>query len=161
MHGFKFTRRNTFSLLGGAAAAAIFPRAARAAIDVTINGTGPFQPMPLAIPDFLGDPQVGAQVRGVIANNLTRCGYFQVLNPASYIEKFSSVDTQPNFQSWRVINAQTVAVGSVAQNGSGLVAQYRLWDIFSSKQVDGRQLRRKAATGASSRIFYRMRFTKR
>jgi TolB protein len=136
---FNLNRRKALSLMGGVATAALMPvKRAQALVQVQI-GSGNFQPMPVAIPDFLGDPQMGAQVRSVIANNLTRCGYFQVLNPASYIEKFSSVDTQPNFQSWRVINAQAVVVGAVSQSSSGFVAQYRLWDIFSSKQLDGRQ----------------------
>ncbi len=135
---FYFNRRKALALMGGAATAALLPARAQALTQVQIGG-GNFQPMPIAIPDFLGDPAIGAQVRAVIANNLTRCGYFQVLNPVSYIEKFSSIDMQPNFQSWRVINAQALLVGNVARSGGGFVAQYRLWDIFTSKQLDGRQ----------------------
>ena len=136
---FDFNRRNALALLGGVAATALLPlNCAQALVRVQIGG-GDFQPMPIAIPDFLGDPQIGAQVRGVVVNNLTRCGYFQILNPTSYIEKLASVDTQPNFQSWRVINAQALLTASVTSSGGGLVAQYRLWDIFAAKQIDGRQ----------------------
>ncbi|MES2906154.1 MAG: Tol-Pal system beta propeller repeat protein TolB [Pseudomonadota bacterium] len=136
----RLTRRHALSLMGSAACAALIPLSqARAALEVPIDQSGPFQPMPIAIPDFLGDAQLGSQIRGVIANNLTRCGYFQILSPASYIEKFSSTETQPNFQSWRVINAQALVVGSVGQGGGGLTAQFRVWDIFAQKQVEGRQ----------------------
>lgn len=134
-----FTRRHALGLLGGVAAGSLIPLKAQARLEVPISQSGPFQPMPLAIPNFLGDGELGQNIRGVIANNLTRCGYFQVLNPASYIEKFSSIDTQPNFQSWRVINAQGLVVGNVGQSGGNIVAQFRLWDIFAQNQIEGKQ----------------------
>jgi TolB protein len=135
----KLNRREMFTLMGGVAGSLLLSRQQAHAARVTIGG-GNFQPMPVAIPDFLGDPALSAQVRGIVANNLTRCGYFTVLNPVSYIEKLGSVDTQPNFQSWRVINAQAVIVGNVAPSGGGYAAQVRIWDIFAAKQIDGRQL---------------------
>ncbi len=133
-------RRHALGLLAGAASIFSLPMsAARAALQVPIDGGGAFQPMPIAIPDFLGDGEMGPQLRKIIADNLTRSGYFTVVDQAAHIEKFSSTDTQPNFESWRVINTQALAVGSVQRSGGNLVAQYRLWDIFSSKQLDGQQ----------------------
>ena len=129
------------AVLTALAAAAPVPRRHRPAgaqvrVDIT---QGNFQPMPIALPTFLGDGQLGQQITDIVAANLRRSGYFQVLDPRSYVERVSSLDVQPNFQSWRVINAQALAVGNVQRGGQGLVAQYRLWDIFASSQLDGKQ----------------------
>ncbi len=75
----------------------------------------------------------------MISANLRRSGYFTIIDPRSHVERLTSTDVQPNFQSWRVINAQALAVGNVQRGGQGLVAQYRLWDVFGSAQVDGKQ----------------------
>jgi TolB protein len=110
----------------------------RARITVDVTG-GNFTPIPIAVPDLVGDSQLGAQMAGVIRANLQRAGYFQVLEPRSYVERVTSVDVVPNFQSWRVINAQLLAIGGVQRGGSGLVAQLRLFDVFGGQQQEGRQ----------------------
>lgn len=132
-----YTRRETLRLMTGVAALPLLGAPARAKVVVDI--TGAFQPSPIAIPDFLGDPQLGKDVAQIITKNLTRSGYFQVLPQQSYIEKFTSVDTTPNFQSWKAINAQLVLVGSVTRGGQGLTAQFRLWDVFGGNQQEGKQ----------------------
>ncbi len=133
------SRRLTLSLMGGAALVPLMTQASVAErLKVDISG-GNFQPLPIALPVFLGDAAMGDQITKVIAANLTRSGYFTVLDPRSHVEKLASTDQPPNFQSWRVINAQALAVGQVQQGGQGLVAQYRLWDIFAASQLDGRQ----------------------
>jgi len=133
-------RRDLLKLAAGAAIVATpltAPRPAHARVAVDINQAN-VQPLPIAIPDILGD-QLGAQMAEVIRGNLRRSGYFQVLEPRSYVEQIRDVNTAPNYQSWRVINAQALAVGAVQRGGQGLVAQYRLYDIFASQPIDGRQ----------------------
>lgn len=135
----KLSRRSALGLITGAATTPFMARQAFAErLKVDITG-GNFQPLPIAIPTFLGDGDMGPQITQVIAANLTRSGYFQVLDQRSHVERLGSVDQPPNFQSWRVINAQALAVGNVTRGGQGLVAQYRLWDIFATSQLDGRQ----------------------
>ena len=132
------SRRSVLSVLAGAASVPLLYRPAGAQVRVDIT-QGNFQPLPIAIPNFLGDTEMGRQIVEVVTANLRRSGYFQVLDQRSYVERISSLDVQPNFQSWRVINAQSLAVGNVSRGGQGLVAQYRLWDIFASNQLDGKQ----------------------
>src|SRR5215204_6533202 len=48
---------------------------ARAELVIDVR-RGAFQPIPIAIADFGGEPSLGPQVGGIIANNLKRSGYF-------------------------------------------------------------------------------------
>jgi TolB protein len=131
-------RRHLLQLAAGAAVSSVALGPARARVTVDVSG-GNFQPIPIAVPDLLGDGQLGPQFAAIIRANLARSGYFQVLEPRSYVERISSVDTAPNFQSWRVINAQLLAVGAVQRSGQGLTAQLRVYDVFSGEQQEGRQ----------------------
>ena len=49
----------------------------------------------MAIPSFVGDPQFGPDISGVISNNLRRSGLFNPLPPASYIEQISDFSAAP------------------------------------------------------------------
>ena len=106
-------------VLGGAAAAglAIASSPARA---VTVDITqGNVQPMPIAIPDFLGgtpaDNETAHGVSQIITNNLKRSGLFAPLDPAAFLEKITSVDAVPRFPDWRTINAQALAIGRITR----------------------------------------------
>ena len=115
---------------------------AMARIEIDIN-QGNVQPLPIAIPEFLGkgrDAQVAADISGVISADLKRSGLFRPLDRASFIEKVQSIDTAPNFSEWRVINAQALVVGRVVRQSDGrLRAEFRLWDVFAGKQLAGQQ----------------------
>src|SRR5262249_42038131 len=78
-----------------------------------------FQPMPIAIPAFVpgtpADGQAGADVAGVITNNLKRSGLFAPIDPAAFIERITNPDNPPTFQSWKQINAQAVVAGRVTR----------------------------------------------
>ena len=48
-----------------------------------------------------------------------------------------NIDYQPNFSSWRVINAQALVSGRIVPEGSNkLRVEFRLWDIFAGKAID-------------------------
>ena len=137
------SRRDTL-VLGGAAAAglAIASSPARA---VTVDITqGNVQPMPIAIPDFLGgtpaDNETAHGVSQIITNNLKRSGLFAPLDPAAFLEKITSVDAVPRFPDWRTINAQALAIGrSTRQPDGRLKAEFRLWDVLAGQQLAGQQ----------------------
>ncbi len=141
--GLMLTRR---SLLTGAAASAALSLQSRSAgavlsIDVT---QGNIQPIPIAIPDFVGgspnDGDVARSVTQVIAANLKRSGLFAPIDPAAYIEKVSNVDALPRFADWRTINAQALVTGRITRQGDGrLKSEFRLWDVASGEQLTGAQ----------------------
>src|ERR1041385_2793034 len=105
-------------------------------VDVT---QGNIQPMPIAIPDFIGSPQ-GAQIAGVIRADLDRSGLFKPLDPKSFIEQIRDINVPPQFNNWRVINAQALVTGQAAVQPDGRIrADFRLWDVFGEQQMLGLQ----------------------
>jgi len=129
----------------GAAAGALAgfsPQRAAAVLKLDVT-QGNVQPVPIAIPDFVGvglqDPAAGRNVSLIIASNLRRSGLFAAIDPAAYIEKISTIDTLPRFPDWRQINAQALVTGRITQSDGRLKAEFRLWDVFAGQQLRGEQ----------------------
>ncbi len=118
------------------ATAALLPAAARAEIEVNVN-RGDVQPLPIAIPGFTGAQ--GSDIAGVIAGNLQRSGLFRPLDPASFVEHDLNVAVQPNFASWKQINAQALVNGQATVDAGRLQVDFRLWDVFAEQQLLGLQ----------------------
>ena len=55
----------------------------------------------------------------VITNNLKRSGLFAPIDPAAFIDRVTSIDTPPNFQNWKTINAQALVTGRMTRQGDG------------------------------------------
>src|SRR6478735_1105972 len=105
---------------------------------------GEFSPLPIAIPNFVAgtpaDAEVGVGVSQVITNNLKRSGLFAPIDPAAFIEKIVNIDTAPNFQNWKTINAQALVTGRMTRQNNGRVkAEFRLWDVNTGQQLAGQQ----------------------
>jgi TolB protein len=115
---------------------------ARAELHVTVDQANP-QPLPIAIPDFAGaggDAGVAQNIAKVIRADLDRSGLFRPLDPKSFIEKIVNINVQPEFGSWRTIQAQALVSGQVtAQPDGRLRVDFRLWDVFGGSQMIGRQ----------------------
>jgi TolB protein len=128
------TRKLILALL--ALVAFVAPAAAQLRVDVT---QGNVQPLPIAIPDFLGN-QAGGQIAGVVRADLERSGLFKPLDSKSFVEQVKDINVSPNFANWRVINAQALVTGQVTQQPDGrLRVDFRLWDIFGQSQMLGLQ----------------------
>src|SRR5947208_350736 len=143
IHFNSVTRRDALKLGGGLVALAATGGLARAQTKVPITG-GEIKPIDIAIPAFVpGTPQdteVAGGVTQVITNNLKRSGLFNPIDPAAYIEKITSIDVPPQFNSWRQINAQALVTGRISRQQDGrLKAEFRLWDVFSGQQLTGQQ----------------------
>jgi TolB protein len=133
------TRRRALALGAGGAAMALSARraAAQTRLDIT---QGNFQPMPIAIPNFVGatvnDTDMAQAITQIITADLQRSGLFAPIDPAAYIEKIVNFDTVPNYQDWRTINAQALITGRVGQQSDGrLTAEFRLWDVLAGQQL--------------------------
>lgn len=102
------------------------------------------QPLPIAIPDFLGatasEAQAGANIAGVIRNDLERSGLFRPLDPRGFTDHPTTINAMPSFQSWRAINAQGLLTGQAVQQPDGrLRVDFRLWDVYGGSQMLGVQ----------------------
>ncbi len=112
---------------------------AEAALQVRVD-QGVTEPIPLAIPDFLGGGQAGRDIAGVVRADLERSGLFRSLNPTSFIEKINDINTPPRFGDWRTIQAQGLVTGQATMQPDGrLRVDFRLWDIFGEAQMVGLQ----------------------
>ena len=90
---------------------------ARALVEIDIN-QGNIEPLPIAITDFISSDGIGAQISGVIANDLKNSGLFAPIGKGAFIEKVSNPDVAPRFEDWRVINAQALVIGRVVEEGT-------------------------------------------
>jgi len=116
-----------------------FSPPAEAALQVRVD-QGVTEPIPLAIPDFLGAGQAGKDIATVVRADLERSGLFRALNPASFIEKIADINTPPRFGDWRTIQAQGLVTGQATLQPDGrLRVDFRLWDIFGESQMVGLQ----------------------
>ena len=137
-----FTRRMLLAGSAGIAAAGMV-HPARAVLRLEVN-EGNVQPVPIAIPDFLGgspaDSEFARSISQVITADLRRSGLFAPIDPAAYIEKIVNADAVPRFADWKVINAQALVTGRLTRQTDGrLKSEFRLWDVFSGQQLIGQQ----------------------
>ncbi len=136
------TRRRLLAAAAGIAAAGMIrPAGAVLRLEVT---EGNVQPVPIAIPDFLGgspaDSELARSISQVITADLRRSGLFAPIDPAAYIEKIVNADAVPRFADWKVINAQALVTGRLTRQTDGrLKSEFRLWDVFSGQQLIGQQ----------------------
>ena len=143
LNGARVSRRAALSFASAALAGFVVKPRPAAAVTVDITQANP-QPMPIAIPDFLGgaagDNETAQGVSQIISANLKRSGLFAPIDPAAFLEKISSVDAVPHFADWRTINAQALATGRVTRQADGrLKAEFRLWDVLAGQQLAGQQ----------------------
>ena len=104
-----------------------------AVIDVSRART---EPIPIAVPDLGGDP-LGAQIAGVISNDLQSSGLFRLIDRAAFIQSGASAGGTPNFQNWKPTGAQALVTGNVSGGGSQVRVEFRLWDILPGTQIQG------------------------
>lgn len=121
------------------ATVAMAPSAAHAEIEIDIT-RGHLNPMPIAVPDFIGtqaqEVSVGRQVSEVIRANLTRSGLFRVVDPAAYLQQVADVNTQPRFGDWKVTQSQALVIGQSTLMPDGrLRIEFRLWDVFGESEA--------------------------
>ena len=124
-------------IVAGLAMAAVSP--ANALVEIDVN-RGTIEPLPVAITDFLAGDSLGADISGVVANDLKRSGLFAPISREAFIEKISNPDVAPRFEDWKVINAQALVTGRVSEEADGRIrAEFRLWDTFAGEQLIGQQ----------------------
>jgi TolB protein len=136
-------RRRALLLGAGAAAGALAglrPQPAAAVLRLDLN-QGNFQPIPIALPDFVasGEAETARDVTQIIAANLQRSGLFVPVDPAAYIERNPNFD-YPRFPDWRQINAQALVTGRLSPDAGRLKAEFRLWDVFAGQPLAGQSL---------------------
>lgn len=112
---------------------------ARAVVEIDIN-RGTVEPLPVAIPSFLGAGDLPAKMSSVIEADLKRSGLFAPIAKGAFIQKIDDANAAPRYEDWRVINAQALVTGQLVKQADGrLRADFRLWDVFAGEQMTGQQ----------------------
>lgn len=106
---------------------------AHAQLRVEIAGVGANQ-IPIAIAAFADESIAPHQVSAIIKDNLSRSGYFRVIDTGMPI----SESTPVNFNDWRAQGAEALVVGSVQRLADGRFdVRYRLMDTIKSVNLSG------------------------
>ncbi len=131
-------RRIGFIIAACVTAVALAAAGSQAQVEVEIR-RGQVRAIPIAVAEFSGGG-FAVEATQIVSADLERSGLFKPVDPAAFIERAASVDAPPRFENWRVLNAQALLVGRVTETGDGrLRGEYRLWDVFSGRQIAGEQ----------------------
>tara|TARA_R110001599_G_scaffold64023_3_gene178868 strand:+ start:482704 stop:483990 length:1287 start_codon:yes stop_codon:yes gene_type:complete len=104
---------------------------AHAQLRVEIAGVGANQ-IPIAVAAFGNESIAPSQVSAIIKADLTRSGYFRVIDTGSVITE----NDQINFADWKSRGANAIVVGSVQRLPDGRFdVRYRLFDTIQSTQL--------------------------
>ncbi len=152
--------------LGAASTALIAPTGALAQLEIDIT-RGVVEALPIAIPEFAGATppaaQFGIDIADVVSADLQRSGLFRPIDRRAFLEQPGPPDVRPNFNNWRVLNAEGLVVGQTSMEPDGqLKVEFRLWDVFAEQPVTGLSLTttpanwRRVAHLVSDTIYQRM-----
>jgi len=120
---------------------------------------GVIEPVPIALPRIQASPQAAVlaeEVRRVMISDLEGSGLFRVIDEAAYLDDGGPVDSRPNLENWRVINAEALGVSEASVESDGrLAVRFQLWDVFRAEPLgDGVAVR--AAPGDARRVGHRI-----
>jgi TolB protein len=120
----------------------LLPLSAQAELRVDIT-KGTIEPMPIAITNFHSispaNQQFATEIPKIITADLESSGLFKPVNPQAFVQDVNSIHDQGvRFGEWRAIGAQAMVTGSITQTSDGRTrVEFRLWDVFSQKQLIG------------------------
>lgn len=106
-------------------------------IDIT---QGNVDPLPIAILDFDGEQEVGANIASLVTADLERTGLFRPVNRDAFIQTAVAINERPRFGDWRIINTLALVTGrATVENDGRLRVEFRLWDVVAQQQMSGLQ----------------------
>jgi TolB protein len=123
-----------------------------ATAQVTVNiAEGTLKPTPIAIPIFEAandDKQLASDITAVVQNDLLSTGLFTITPESAHIQRDLSIDTQPRFADWKIIQTDALVVGKVdrvtIEGVEFIRASVRLWDVYGEQvmRLEGQAGRR-------------------
>lgn len=109
---------------------------AGAQMRIDVTGVGASQ-YPIAIPGFVLNGPLGADLVAVIRSDLARSGAFRLIDAAGPLSESAA----PNFQDLRARGADAVLAGSVSRSADGrLEIRYRLSDTVRQASIGGESM---------------------
>ena len=115
----------------------------QAALEIDVT-EGNLRPMPIAITTVIDRQNeqlgLGLDITKVIASDLAGSGLFYPINPKAFLDEVNFVDRSPNFNSWRVINAEALLTAELVFDNERYRINYKLWDTFTEKSLEANYL---------------------
>lgn len=110
--------------------------------DIYIRGSARL--IPIALPDICkegGGSDANREIPEVLRKDLDLSGYFEVLNPQSYIESPGKCGAPGNitYSDWSVIHAEGVVRGTVSDLGGRVRVQLYLHDVAKQQVILGKE----------------------
>jgi len=118
-----------------------------ALIEVDIT-RGNLNPLPIAVSPLSIDEDsrksfekiikkknIGAEISGVIENNLITSGLFNPLDKNAFLQAPDIANLKPRFEDWNLIKAQALITGKVNFVNEKLRVEFRLWDVLAGKEM--------------------------
>ena len=105
---------------------------------VSIDVHGGAADIPLAIPATLGNGP-SADVWKVVRRDLDMTGYFNIIDPAAYIEQNKgAIPGSFDFNDWQMIKASFLAKTMLVPIGTGLQANVYVYDVNGGTEIDAK-----------------------
>jgi TolB protein len=100
---------------------------------------GQVEATPIAITDLVSDDstELGKNIAAVVGNDLASSGLFRLIDKKAFIQDPISLQQEPRFADWRLVNAQLLFVGQIMPEGNKIRINFRLFDTFSGTQLLG------------------------
>ena len=77
----------------------------------------------------------------VVENDLRSSGLFKPQPPENFMGIRTDISIMPKFSAWQAFDVEGALIGRLALDNKGqIVAEFRLWDLISKKQMVGRRL---------------------
>ena len=97
---------------------------------------GSIEPIPIAITEIItSDVELGQQIRKIVIDDLDFSGLFRPINKNAYIENIKTLNQEPEFVSWRQINAVALVVIKLEKKNNILSVTYNIWDPASGRKI--------------------------
>jgi TolB protein len=101
----------------------------------------------VAVPPLVAQPgleSIAQEIADVISYDLEFSNLFIVMPRTAYPAGWTGFPSDPasiDFDAWRTTQAEQLVYGSVRQEGDSLIAELRLFDLFSVQQIHGAAVR--------------------
>lgn len=118
-----------------------------AKIYIDINAPS-FRRLPIAVTDFryLGEAEdregYGRKIADVIRGDLDFSGFFDLLDPVSFIEdpkRAGITEDRIDFKDWSSVGAEALVKGGIYLDGKTLIVEARLFDVFQGRMITGKR----------------------
>ncbi|HTT07490.1 MAG TPA: Tol-Pal system beta propeller repeat protein TolB [Gammaproteobacteria bacterium] len=113
--------------------------AEEAQFDVVID-KGVEKPLPIAVVPFrANDPNMPVDVAAVISGDLERSGRFAPMPPQDMVSRPADFN-EIHFDDWRRLSMPHMVIGKVDAAGGGADVEFRLVDVYTTRQLTGYRL---------------------